>query len=76
MLEILAAKVSRIRSRTTIEVIRDTAFGSDNGGTPKTRLDTQLFHCSACEAVYIDTEKQRCPTCDQTVEEVPATLRQ
>ncbi|WP_137288188.1 hypothetical protein [Natronorubrum halophilum] len=33
-----------------------------------------LFHCSTCGTVYIDSEKRVCSTCDETVEEVRSTL--
>ncbi|ELY42117.1 hypothetical protein [Natronorubrum sulfidifaciens] len=34
-----------------------------------------LFQCSSCGTVYIDSEKQTCSHCEDTVEEVRSTLR-
>lgn len=35
---------------------------------------SQLYSCSSCEKVYVATEKSHCSNCEETVEEVPATL--
>jgi rubrerythrin len=74
MLSTLAARVARIRGRTATESIRDAVLGTDETDTSSTQPDARLFRCSACDVVYVDTEKQVCPTCDQPVEAVPATL--
>lgn len=72
MLSTLAARIARVRGHTETESMRDAVFGTDDEDT----ATTQLFQCSACDTVYVDTEKQSCSTCGDPVEEVPATLTQ
>lgn len=74
MLSTLAARIASVGGRTATESIRDAVLGADDGNGSATQIDTQLFRCSSCDVVYIDTGKQVCPTCGQPVEEVPATL--
>ncbi len=33
-----------------------------------------LFHCSTCGNVYIDSEKSSCTACEEDVEQVSSTL--
>ncbi|ELY90821.1 hypothetical protein [Natrialba taiwanensis] len=47
-------------------VTNSTAAQSDAAGN--------LFQCSTCNAVYIDDEKETCPSCNTEVEQVRSTF--
>ncbi|WP_433625676.1 hypothetical protein [Halomicrococcus sp. NG-SE-24] len=47
---------------------------NDTETTLQDESRSSLFHCPDCKAVYIDTDKNTCSTCNTTVERVPSTL--
>ncbi|APX96289.1 hypothetical protein [Natronorubrum daqingense] len=42
--------------------------------SPDPNAPGNLFQCSTCETVYIDSEKSHCSSCETTVEEVRSKL--
>ncbi len=76
------SQFGRLRSR-----IRSTLFGSEDGSSdetdhgnvgdavePNPDAPGNLFHCSTCGTVYIDSEKRSCSECEEDVHEVRSTL--
>ncbi|WP_440007972.1 hypothetical protein [Halomicrococcus sp. SG-WS-1] len=47
---------------------------NDTETTLQDESRSSLFHRPDCKAVYIDTDKNTCSTCNTTVERVPSTL--
>jgi hypothetical protein len=50
------------------------AGGPTDAGEPAEEPSAGLFECPACGTVYVAEEKSTCSSCDESVEEVSATL--
>lgn len=59
------------------ERVRGTESREQTDGPETARRDgsqSDLFHCPACDLVYVATDKDTCSGCDAAVEQVPSTL--
>ena len=75
------SRLGRIRDRIRSTLFADAERTADDADTeadeqsPNPDAPGNLFHCSSCGTVYIDSEKRVCSECDEDVEEVRSELR-
>lgn len=53
----------------------DADSEQDARSRPNPDAPGNLFHCSSCGTVYIDSEKDHCSDCEEGVEEVRSELK-
>ena len=77
----LSAAVNRLRGDGATEdqraakALQSREAAEERSTQADEQSQSDLFHCSSCDTVYVATGKRTCSKCETDVEQVRSTLR-